>query len=109
MVNWRTGGLAEWRNRNGGDERRNGRMIEWSNGRTADWRNGGMAEWRNGGMAEWRNGRMAGKIAGWPEWLPTYHIYGTRRRHQHRHLLVSFIIQAFINTYLCMYSETYTS
>ena len=39
----------------------------------------------NGRMAEWRNGGIGGTIdsgemAGWPESLPTYLIYGTRRR-----------------------------
>ena len=37
VIEWRIGGMAEWRNGN--------RMAEW-------W-NGGMVEWRNGGMAEW--------------------------------------------------------
>jgi hypothetical protein len=29
-------------------------------------------------MAEWKNGGMAGlqRTVEWPEWLPTYHIYG---------------------------------
>ncbi len=66
-------------------DRRNGGMAEWRNGGTAEWRNGGMvemAEWRNGGMLEWWNGEMAG----WPESLPTYLIYGTRRRRRHRHI-----------------------
>jgi hypothetical protein len=67
-------------------------MVEWW---MAEWRNGGMGEWRDGGIAgsdgmasiwtmnvaEWRNGEMAG-------WLPTYYIYGTRQRRQHRHLLI---------------------
>ena len=64
-------------------DRRNGGMVEWQNGGSAEWRNaerwnggnGGMAEWWNGGMAEWWNGEMEG----WPESLPTYLIYGTRR------------------------------
>jgi hypothetical protein len=74
VANWRTGGLAEWRNWNGGDERRNGglaEMAEWRNwnrgGGTVKWRNGGggTVNWRTDRMVEWRNGRMA-------EWLAKY-------------------------------------
>jgi hypothetical protein len=35
----------------------------------------------------------------WPEWLPTYHIYGTRRhrrRRRHRHLLIIYSIDKLI-------------
>ena len=47
--------------------------------------NGGTAERSNGGTEERRNGGIGGTIdsggmAGWPESLPTYLIYGTCRR-----------------------------
>ncbi len=37
---------------------------------------------------EWWNGEMAGL----PELLPTYHIYGTHQRRRHRHLLIFYSI-----------------
>jgi hypothetical protein len=63
----------------------NGGVVEWRNGGMVDGMAGlrGMTEWRSHEMAEWWNGEMAG-------WLPTYFIYGTRRRH--RHLLIFYSI-----------------
>jgi hypothetical protein len=76
MADWRNGGMTEWRD--GG--------IAGNDGMASIWMMN-VAEWRNGGMAEWRNGEMAG-------WLPTYYIYGTRRRRQHRHLLIFYSIDS---------------
>ena len=58
-----------------------------------------MVERLNGRMAERRNGGIGGTIdsggmAGWPESLPTYLIYGTRRRRRHRHLLIIYSIDS---------------
>jgi hypothetical protein len=69
-------GMAEWLTKFGGMDND---MAEW---RKAERHYG--VEWSNGRIVEWRNGGMAGEIAGRPEWLPTYFIYGTHR-HRHRH------------------------